>query len=373
MRFLRNTDWLMLGSAILVSLAGLISMYSFGGKSAFAEHQLIWLSLGIILFFFLSGIDFHFLRRTGVVVAIYAFSVLFLLLLFVIGSKFNGARGWFNVGAFAIQPVDIAELSLILVLAKYFSRRHIEIAHFRHIIVSGAYMFFVFVLLFLQPDFGSAVIIAFLWVAVVLIAGIPLRRLALLIGLGAAAAALLWVFAFAPYQKARILTFLHPLADISGAGYNAFQSTVAVGSGGIFGKGIGYGTQSRLQFLPEHETDFIFASFAEEWGLIGTLILFSIYGVLLYRLIQNGRQGATNFEVLFALGAAALFLIHAIINIGMNVGLLPVTGVTLPFMSYGGSHIVTSYAMLGIVNAMRKYGHAGQERGRQELAGLSLS
>src|SRR6185369_4748315 len=133
-----------------------------------------------------------------------------------------------------------------------------------HIIVSGAYAFFIFVLLFLQPDFGSAVIMAGLWVGMVLVAGIPFRRLALLIGLGVATVSLLWVFAFAPYQKARIITFLHPLADISGAGYNAFQSTVAVGSGGVFGKGIGYGTQSRLNFLPEHETDFIFASFAEE-------------------------------------------------------------------------------------------------------------
>ena len=370
MRFFRGFDWLMLGSAVLISLAGLVSMYSFGGTSTFAEHQIIWLALGIALFFILNAFDFHFLRRTGVVVAIYGAAVAFLALLFVVGSAFNGARGWFNAGWFAIQPVDIAEFAVIVVLAKYFSRRHIEIAHFRHLIISGAYAFIVFVLVFLQPDFGEALIVALVWIGMVLLSGIPLRRLLVLAAVGIAGVSLLWVFAFHPYQKARIITFLHPLADVSGAGYNAFQSTVAIGSGGVFGKGIGYGTQSRLQFLPEHQTDFIFASFAEEWGLIGTLILLGIFGTLVYRLVDNARQGATNFETLFALGVATLFVAHAAIHAGMNVGLLPVTGVPFPFMSYGGSHIVTGYAMLGIVNAMRRYGRAVHEDASHEMVGV---
>ncbi len=361
----------MLGSAVLISLAGLVTMYGFGTGGVFAPHQLIWIAVGLSVFFSLSALDLHFLRRTGVVVALYCFAVFLLILLFALGSVFHGAQSWFNLGGFAIQPADPAKLALILVLAKYFSRRHIEIAHVRHLLVSGAYMFIIFALLFFQPDFGSAVIVAGLWMAMVLVAGIPVRRLLVLVGGGLALVALLWVFAFAPYQKARIITFLHPLADISGAGYNAFQSTVAVGSGGLLGKGIGYGTQSRLQFLPEHETDFIFAAFSEEWGLIGTLILLSIFGLLLYRLVDNARQGASNFESLFALGVASLFLIHAIIHIGMNIGLLPVTGVPLPFMSYGGSHIVTGYAMLGIVNAMRRYSRSVHDDERHELVGVS--
>jgi rod shape determining protein RodA len=371
LRILKGTDWLMLGSAVAISLAGLSSMYGFGNDTPFAGHQLLWIFVGVVLFFGFSFIDFRFLRRTSVVVALYAAALLFLLALFVLGSTFNGAKSWFNLGAFAIQPVDPAKFALIVLLAKYFSRRHIEIAHLRHLIVSGAYMFLIFILLFLQPDFGSAVIIACLWGGMVLVAGIPFRQLALLIAVGATALACLWFFAFAPYQKARIITFLHPLADISGAGYNAFQSTVAVGSGGVFGKGIGYGTQSRLQFLPEHETDFIFASFAEEWGLIGTLMLLGLFGLLMYRLIQNAREGASNFESLFMLGAAVLFSVHAAIHIGMNVGLLPVTGVPLPFMSYGGSHIVTGYAILGITNAMRRYGHAVHDDARHEMVGIT--
>lgn len=367
MRLFQDIDWLMLGSAFLISLAGLITMYGFGATSTFASHQIIWISLGIILFFILSNVDFHFLRQTKVVVAIYVVAVVFLALLFVIGSAFNGARGWFNAGWFAIQPVDVAEFAIIVVLAKYFSRRHVEIAHFRHLIVSGFYALVIFVLVFLQPDFGEAIIVAAVWMGMVLLAGIPLRQLFVLAAIGIAAISFLWVFAFHPYQKSRIVAFLHPLENVSGIGYNAFQSTVAVGSGGVLGKGIGYGTQSRLQFLPEHQTDFIFASFAEEWGLIGTIILLGVFATLIFRLVANAEQGATNFETLFALGVATLFVTHAAIHAGMNVGLLPVTGVPFPFMSYGGSQIVTGYAMLGMVNAMRRYGRSVHEDRRHEM------
>jgi rod shape determining protein RodA len=363
MQFFARIDWLMLGSAVFVTLGGLVSMFGFGSDSNFAERQVIWLSLGIAVFFAFSFIDFRFLRRTEVVVLLYGGAVALLGFLFVLGSVFQGAQSWYDFGFFAFEPVDPAKFALIVVLAKYFSRRHVEIARMRHIIVSGAYMFVIFALLFLQPDFGSAVIVAAVWMGMVLIAGIPLRRLAGLLGIGAVAFALLWMFAFEDYQKARIVTFVQPLSDLSGAGYNAFQSTVAVGSGGLFGKGIGYGTQSRLQFLPEHETDFIFAAFAEEWGLLGTILLLFLFSVLIYRLIQNAREGASNFESLFTLGVAVLFMVHGTIHIGMNIGLLPVTGVTLPFMSYGGSHLVTGYALLGIVNAMRSY---SRERGRGE-------
>jgi len=370
MDLIKRTDWLLLGSALLVSLAGLSVIYGFGTDDSLAIRQSIWLVVGIGIFFLMSIIDFRFLRRTSTVVSIYVFAVAVLGLLFVIGSVFQGAQSWFNLGIFAVQPADPAKLALIIVLAKYFSRRHIEIARLKHIIVSGSYMFIMFALLFFQPDFGSAVILAGLWMGMVLIAGIPLRHLVLIIGSAIAVIGLLWTFAFADYQKARILTFLHPLADISGTGYNAFQSTVAIGSGGLLGKGIGYGTQSRLEFLPEHETDFIFAAFAEEWGFVGTILLLSIFGVLIFRLVSNAREGATNFETLFMLGAATLFVVHIIIHIGMNIGLLPVTGTTLPFMSYGGSHVITEYTILGIVNAMRRYGRAVHADEPYEVVGM---
>lgn len=151
------------------------------------------------------------------------------------------------------------------------------------------------------------------------------------------------------------MTFLDPLSDIQGAGYNAYQSTVAVGSGEIFGKGIGYGTQSKLLFLPEYETDFIFAAFAEEWGIVGVSILFTLFAILILRLLYHAINGATNFEKLFTTGVAIYLLSHFFIHVGINIGLLPVTGTTVPFLSYGGSHLVTEFAALGMVLAMRKY------------------
>lgn len=371
MRFLRTTDWLLFGAALLISAAGLISMESFTGAGSLADRQLLWLGISVVSFFIFSSLDLRFLRRTSIVVAVYAVAVLLLVLLFVFGATFSGATGWFNLGAFAIQPADPAKLALILVLAKYFSRRHVEIAHLRHIAVSGAYALLIVLLLFFQPDFGSAAIVAGVWLGMVLLAGIPLRHVATLAAVAVVAGALLWNFGFADYQKDRILTFLHPLADIQGAGYNAFQSTVAVGSGGLLGKGIGYGTQSRLQFLPQHETDFIFASFAEEWGFVGVVLLLSLFGVVVYRLIDNARHGETNFESLFMLGVAVLILVHATVHIGSNLGLVPVTGTTLPFMSYGGSHLLVGYTMLGMVNAMRRYGRSARVSGESEVVGVS--
>lgn len=274
---------------------------------------------------------------------------------FVLGEVVKGAQSRFNVGLFAIQPADPAKLVVILLLAKYFSRRHIEIAHLRHIIISGLYVAIIAGLVFLQPDFGSAIIIAAIWLGVVLVAGISKKHLLLLFCTGAIAATGLWFFAFQEYQKERILTFLNPLTDIQGAGYNARQSMIAVGSGGLVGKGFGYGTQSRLQFLPEYETDFIFAAFAEEWGFVGIILLLLLYGVVIWRCIYHASRGATNFETLFAAGLVMLFLSHLTIHIGINIGLLPVTGTTIPFMSYGGSHLLTEFAGIGILIGMSRY------------------
>jgi rod shape determining protein RodA len=195
-----------------------------------------------------------------------------------------------------------------------------------------------------------------------LVAGIKLRHLAIVFTIGSLAFALMWQFVFMDYQKARILTFLDPLADIQGAGYNAYQSTVAVGSGELFGKGIGYGTQSKLLFLPEYETDFIFAAFAEEWGIVGVLLLFGSFGIVIWRLLYHAVAGASNFETLFAVGVAVLFIAHFFVHIGMNIGVLPVTGTTVPFLSYGGSHLMTEFIAVGMVLAMRRHSRVGTKQ-----------
>ena len=189
----------------------------------------------------------------------------------------------------------------------------------------------------------------------ILVAGIKLRHLLTVFVLGAVAFGVMWQFVFLDYQKARISTFLDPLSDIQGAGYNAYQSTVAIGSGQIVGRGIGYGTQSKFQFLPEYETDFIFAAFAEEWGLVGVFMLFTLYGLVIWRLLLHAKTAATNFERLFAAGVAFLFIAHFFVHIGMNIGLLPVTGTTVPFLSYGGSHLLTEFIALGMVMGMHRF------------------
>ncbi len=353
--FFGNIDWVLFLSTIPLLLAGLVTMNSFGSQSYFFDKQLISIAVSFAVFFILSLIDFRFLRRTSVIVVLFAFSSLTLLALFVLGRVSNGAQSWFRFGSFAFQPADSAKLVLILIMAKYFSRRHIEIAHIRHIFVSGIYAFTLFLLVLLQPDFGSAIIIFLVWFGMVMVSGISKKHLFLVFLVGAVSFGGLWHYAFKPYQKERILNFIHPLADIRGSGYNAYQSTVAVGSGRLWGKGIGFGTQSRLQFLPEYQTDFIFSAFAEEWGFGGVLLLFLCFGILIWRVLVNAMHGATNFEILFGTGLAVLFMSHFVIHIGMNMGLLPVTGLPLPFVSYGGSHLLAEFTGLGVLMGMRRY------------------
>ncbi|OGD67664.1 rod shape-determining protein RodA [Candidatus Campbellbacteria bacterium RIFOXYC2_FULL_35_25] len=350
-----DVDWILFFSALTIVGAGLITMNSFVGENYFFEKQLIWSLVSVFVFFLFSFFDFSFLKQTKVLIFIFSFFVLLLSTLFFIGSVFKGAQSWFDLGLFSFQPADFVKLVIILLLAKYFSKRHVEIAHIKHILISGIYAFIFFVLVLLQPDFGSAIIIFMIWLGMVLVSGISKKHLLAVFTVGVLAFAVLWGFVFQDYQKNRITTFLHPLADIQGAGYNAFQSTIAVGSGQMLGKGVGFGTQSRLQFLPEYETDFIFASFAEEWGFVGVLILFFLFAVVIWRILLISVNGTSNFEILFGLGLAIMFISHFIVHIGMNIGLLPVTGVTIPFMSYGGSHLLTEFTGLGILMGIKHH------------------
>lgn len=350
-----------MGSIIPIVLAGLFTMNSFVDDNLYFSRQLIWLLMSLVIFFALSLVDFKFLRRTQVITWLFFIATGLLSLLFIIGTVSKGAQSWFNLGFFSFQPAELVKLTLILVLAKYFSRRHIEIKNIRHIIVSGVYAFIFFALVALQPDFGSALIIFSIWIGMVFVSGISKKHLLLVFLIGAFSFGALWTFVLQDYQKDRIMTFLHPLEDIQGAGYNAYQSTITVGSGQLWGKGLGYGSQSRLQFLPEYETDFIFAAFAEEWGFVGVILLFIFYGIVLWRVLYNALHGATNFEILFGLGVAIMLMAHFIIHVGMNIGLLPVTGITIPFMSYGGTHLLSSFIALGILMGMRRYSRAAHK------------
>ena len=351
---LGRIDWMLLFFALPITFAGLVTMQSYGSGSIFFYRQLTWISVAVVVFFACSFIDVSILKKTKVLVAMFASCIGLLLLIFVAGHTSNGAKSWFALGGFSIQPSDFLKIVLILILAKYFSRRHVAIGQVKHLLISAAYMLLPFLLIFLEPDFGTAAIVGIIWLGMALVAGIKKRHLVLLFGIGVIAFVLLWSFVFKAYQKDRIATFLNPLHDIHGAGYNVHQAMIAVGSGGVLGKGVGYGTQSRLRYLPEYQTDFIFAAFAEEWGFIGAMLLLILYGLLLARILALAMHGAGNFESLFAAGVMIMFISHLLINMGMNMGIVPVTGITLPFMSYGGSHLIMEFAALGILSAMRQ-------------------
>ena len=341
--------------------AGLVTMNAFTGASVLFDKQVVWVCVSFIVFFVLSFFDFRFLKRTGVLVGLFLVSVGSLLFLLILADVTKGAQSWFSFGGISFEPSDPIKLVLIAILAKYFSRRHIEIANIRHILVSGFYSFVFFVAILLQPDFGSALIIFLIWFGMVLVSGISKKHLALVFFVGTVAFSGLWFYVFEDYQKHRIINFIHPLSDIRGTGYNAYQSTIAVGSGEVLGKGVGFGTQSRLKFLPEYETDFIFAAFAEEWGFFGVIMLFGFYGVVVWRILLHASRGSTNFETLFGIGLSVFFMSHFFVNVGMNIGLLPVTGITLPFMSYGGTHLLTEFTGLGVLMGMSRYRRLSQK------------
>lgn len=364
-------DWLLVIFLLPVLLAGLVTMNSFTESTPYFSHQLMWIGISFSVFFILSYADFRFLKRTEVLVAIFGFFSLLLVLLFFFGHTSNGAQSWFSFGGFTFQPSDMMKLVVILMLAKYFSRRHVEIDNFKHIFISGLYAFIPFLLVFLQPDFGSAIIILFIWIGMTLVSGISRKYFMVVVGIGVVAFVGLWLFVFEPYQKDRILNFVNPMTDIRGSGYNVYQSTIAVGSGQITGKGVGFGTQSRLKFLPEYQTDFIFAAFVEEWGFVGAIILFLLLGLIIWRILHIALLGVTNFEILYGVGLSIYFMSHFIINIGMNIGVMPVTGITLPFMSYGGSHLLTEFIGLGILMGMNKYSRvAHKDDMRNEFLGI---
>lgn len=363
-RVFHGIDWVMFASIIPILTAGLATMNSFNSESIagngdyFFKRQIIWIVFGILAFFLARAFNWKFLKRGGLFLLFFYFAINAVLVsLYILEHSVKGAKSWIDLHYFSFEPSDILKIIIILILAKYLSLRHIEIANIKHIIITAIYAGIPGALVLLQPDFGSAVIIFLIWFGMILASGVNKKHLLIVIISVIMLFSLSWLFVLKPYQKLRILTFVNPLLDPRGAGYNILQSKIAVGSGGIFGKGIGYGSQSRLNFLPEPETDFIFAAFAEEWGFIGIFFIFLFFGIFLSRIIRlafTEKTGVNNFEKLYAIGLSFLFFSQFTINIGMNIGMLPVTGLTLPFMSYGGSHILSSFIALGIFSSFAR-------------------
>ena len=352
-QILRNFDWPLFTATLLLIALGLISLWSVA-SGWFFYRQIIWTAIGVALLIIFASIDYRILRNhSGVVLSVLAFGVMLLVSLLLFGPETRGVTSWFRIGSVAFEPSEFIKLALVIILAKYFSVRHTEISQIRHLFISGLYAFVPAVLVLIQPDLGSAVIIALLWAIIVTLAGINMKHLAVFCAIFAVLAAIGWFFLLAPYQIERISVFLDPNRDPEGVGFHAIQSLIAVGSGQLVGKGIGYGTQSHLNFLPEAETDFIFAAIAEETGFIGITILILLFAFFLWRVLKIGLEAKGNFSKLFALGFSALLFLQFLVHSGANIGLLPITGVTLPLISYGGSSLVTLMIGVGILESIR--------------------
>lgn len=345
----KKIDYFLFLPLIIISFFSLATLSSFDANNTFFYKQILWVIIGCTLFVIISRIDFSFLKNTKSVIIFYLITNTLLVSTLIFGSAIKGSKAWLDFGAFSLQPVDFVKLSLIILLAKYFSKRHVEIKYIRHIIVSFFYTALPVAITLLQPDFGSAMVMLLIWFIMVSMSGLSKKHFFTMCLMGIVTVAILWVSVFKDYQKERVLTFLDPLRDIRGSGYNVFQSEIAIGSGGLLGKGVGYGTQSRLNFLPEYRTDFIFAAYAEEWGLVGAMILCLLILSILLRILYLSTSQNDNFLALIGVGVFAWIFVHSTINIGMNMGVMPVTGIPLPFMSSGGSHYISGCIALGIV------------------------
>lgn len=345
-------DGVLFGAVLCLSVFGLVTLYTPLEGSVLFGRQVVWLLVVFLLFFVAIIPNYRFLKTGNLIFYSYLAMMLMLVLVLIFGESVLGAKRRFDLGFMSLQVSDPAKLVLVALLAKYFAKRHEMIGDFKHIIISGLYTLGIFGLVLIQPDFGAAMIIFSIWFGMLVVAGIKWRHIAVVVGLGLVALAFIWQFVFTPHQQQRVMTFLNPLEDIQGSGYNAYQSLITVGSGQVFGKGIGYGTQSKYLYLPEYETDFMFASFAEEWGFVGVIVLFFLYGVVVWRLLFFATRGVGNFEKLFAAGVTIFIFAHFLVHVGINIGVFPVTGTTIPFMSYGGSHLVTEFLGIAMVLGM---------------------
>lgn len=350
-RVLSRFDWIVLLSSLAISLLGIVNLYSAGlstdATSTLFRRQFFWLLIGVLFLFGAAFINLAYVERYAYI--FYCFALLLLIAVLVQGKLVSGSRRWLTFIFFNLQPSELAKIALVIVLAKYFQRKHHPQGFgVSELIVPGFLAFFPFLLVFLQPDLGTALIILLIFISVVLLVRIRLRLLSVLVFFSLCFLPFSWNL-LKDYQKDRIIGFLNPHIDPLGKGYQIIQSKIAIGSGRLFGKGLLRGTQTQLDFIPEKYTDFVFSVFCEEWGLIGAVILLSLYILLFSHTITVVSQARNSFSLLLGYGIICLFLWQVIINLGMVLGLLPTVGIPLPLFSYGGSSLVVSFFSLGLL------------------------
>lgn len=359
----RGFDWWLMAAVFLLTIFGLLALYSLGlarPDSNFLDFkkQMVFLVIGLVVMVYAGSADYVTYRLSSRLW--YVLSLVLLAGLFFFGSNVRGTRGWYVLANFSFQPVELMKVGVILILAALAAREARSFKTWGFFLKSVGLVLFPVVLTVLQPDLGSALLLMSIWFVVTLVAGARKRYwLILILALGALMM-LAWSFFLKDYQKERFLTFVDPGRDPLGRGYNITQSVIAVGSGQILGRGVGFGSQSQLRFLPETQTDFIFAVLAEELGLFGVLLVLALFSLMFFRLLKIGFTARDDFALFAVLGMTGLFFFQFFVNVGMNIGLLPVTGITLPFMSAGGSSLIVNYFLIGIAQSIARSRQVGR-------------
>src|SRR3989344_1060394 len=341
----------------LLSLFSLINMYGLSepGENYFSK-QITYVGIGVLMLVIFSFFDYRYLKNYSLpVLAAYIF-VIFLLVLTFYSRSIRGVNSWIVLGKYTFEPSELTKLVMIILMAKYFSQRHVHINQFRHLIISGIYFFIPLAIIIVQPDLGSAIILMLIWFGMLVVAGIGKKNMAILLITGLVLASISWAVVLKPYQKERVLAFLNPYDDPRNSDYNLIQSQIAIGSGHIIGRGLGNGSQVNLKFLPEPHNDFVFASMAEQFGLLGVSLIIGSVMFLISRIMYIGRRTSSNFGKLFSVGMSLFIFAHMLVGAGVNIGIMPITGLPFPFLSYGGSNYISLLIGLGIMQSIKRHG-----------------
>lgn len=355
LKTLRRVDWLLIGSSIILLGIGLLVLQSINYKDASLAQdfnpakQIIFAVFGLGMMVLFAKTDYRLWFRLGNIWYAIGLFLLFLVLFF--GTNAQGATRWINIGPLQFQPTEFIKLGLIMVLARFFTKHNEEMRLARYFLLSLVIVLVPAILVMIQPDLGSALVIGFIWFVMVIVSNANKWHLVALILAGLAFMPIAYT-QLHPYQIKRIETFANPASDPRGSGYNVVQSTIAVGSGGLMGKGLSSGSQSQLNFLPSQQTDFIFAVLSEKLGFLGAGLVLALFVTLLARISIIAWRASDRFGLLMATGILAYFSFHIIINIGMNLGIMPVTGLPLPFISYGGTNLIISLMAIGILQSI---------------------
>ncbi|MBN1467620.1 MAG: rod shape-determining protein RodA [Fusobacteriaceae bacterium] len=354
---LKKLDFMLIFTSLALLSIGIAAVYSatHTRTSSFYQKQILWDLLGIGMFFIFSSIDYRIYSKYSK--HIYILNVIILISVFFIGSTVLGARRWIKLGPISIQPSELSKIFVVITLSNLLVTKYkYKFSGIGDLIFSGLYVLPIFLLVAAEPDLGTGVVILFVYMVLIFLNGIDYFTYFGLCGIGLLSMPIIYFFGLRPYQKQRVLTFLNPEADLQGTGWNIIQSKIAVGSGEIFGKGYLQGTQAKLRFLPESQTDFIYAVISEEFGIIGSLTVIFLYFLLIFTIFKIAQKTEDKFGQLICYGIGSIIFFHTLVNIGMVIGVMPAKGLPLLLLSYGGSSLIFIGIMLGIVQSIKNYG-----------------